>query len=83
MAKWCLKKRVSHVDFLDPIFVNETTCTAGAQDDYVPTTLKIEFERMFRNRKTNILLPYNCEYVSSTLILVFLFLICHSITWTM
>jgi len=83
MAKWCLKKQLSNIDFLDPIFVNETTCTASGEDDYVLTSLKIEFERMFRNNKTNVLLPYNCEYVFSTLILVFLFLICHSITWTL
>ena len=71
MAKVALTKKMKlHVDFLDPMFVNEMTCAAACttQDDYLLKSLKIAFENIFKHEKRNVLLPYNCEYVPSTLI---------------
>ena len=75
-SKTLLKTKYTHMSFLNPELVNERTC-GGMHGNKVedltetPTTI---FENFKMSNKTEILLPYNYEYVFSALIFMLVFL---------
>ena len=63
------------MSFLDPELVNERTCRGmhGNKVEDLMETLTAIFENFKMSNKTEILLPYNYEYVFSALIFMLVF----------
>ena len=65
------------MSFLDPELVNERTCGGmhGNKVEDLTETMTAIFENFKMSNKTEILLAYNCKYVSSALIFMLVFLV--------
>ena len=72
MAAYCDKAKYHHIRFMDPIIVNEKTCRGnkGYDKAHMKELLTTAIKGFLKQKKMNILLAYNCEYVFSSFILV-------------
>jgi hypothetical protein len=72
MAAYCDKAKYYHIGFMDPIIVNEKTYRGdkGYVKAHMTEVATTAVKGFLKQRKTNILLAYNCECVFSSFILV-------------